>query len=42
VVQVGAGLPLAPGDYKFKIAVSRAEGETQHDQLRFVVRKAGE
>jgi hypothetical protein len=42
VVQVGAGLQLTPGDYKFVIAASRAGGETQHDELRFVVRKAGE
>jgi hypothetical protein len=43
VVQVSAGLPLTPGDYKFTIEASRAGGETQHDELGFVVaRRAGE
>lgn len=37
VVQVGAGVLLTPGDYKFKIEASRAGGEAQQDELPFVV-----
>jgi hypothetical protein len=37
VVQVGAGLPLTPGDYKFSIEATRAGGGAQQDELRFVV-----
>lgn len=42
VVQVSAGLPLSLGDYKFTIEASRAGGETQHDELRFVVTRKGD
>lgn len=38
VAQVGPGLPLPPGNYRFAIAVSRAGGETVTDELRFRIR----
>lgn len=42
VAQIGPGLPMPPGDYRFAITVSQAGGETVSDELRFHVRKTGE
>lgn len=42
VAQIGPGLPLEPGNYKFVITVERAGGDTQSDELRFRVRKPGD
>ncbi len=40
VAQVGPGLPLQPGNYKFLINVSTARGESESDELRFRVRES--
>ena len=41
VAQVGPGLPLEPGNYKFAIRIHSARGGSQSDELRFRIRQPG-